>query len=175
MRDRLLVYMMILITAAACSERKVPKGILEPEKMEAVVWDMIRAGEMLNGFVLYRDTFTNAVQESQRWYQKIYDLHGTTKEAFIRSYQYYREHPDLSRALFDSLASYEEKKELVDTSAHAPVDTALADRDTLPLPEKAAGLSSDSFGNRRYIDLDTARLRKRKQAKGGVDRNIPVN
>lgn len=121
----LIFALMLCIGLTACSGKKVPKGIMEPEKMQAVMWDMIRAGEMLNGFVLYRDTLTNAVQESQRWYQKIYELHGITKEEFIRSYEYYRGHPDLSRALFDSLARYEEKKEPVDTATVSPTVDSL--------------------------------------------------
>lgn len=174
---RIVLLACVLITGLmACSGRKLPKGILEPEKMEAVMWDMLRAGEMLNGYILYRDTMTNAVLESQRWYQKIYDLHGTTKEEFMRSYEYYREHPDLSRALFDSLARYEEKKEPVDTSATSPANDTTKKKlaDTISIIRNDTIVKRlDSFGNRRFL-VDTAKIRTRKLERIKKDGKPPV-
>ncbi|MCR6719952.1 MAG: DUF4296 domain-containing protein [Chitinophagaceae bacterium] len=127
--------------------------------MEVVMWDMLRAGEMLNGFILYRDTFTNAVQESQRWYQKIYELHGITKEEFIRSYEYYREHPDLSRALFDSLARYEEKQEPVDTVAVTPAVDTINQKglDTSVIKEADTALTRKKPSNELVVDTTLKR------------------
>ena len=127
-----------LLVLVACSSRKVPEGILAPEKMEAVMWDMIQAGEFLNGYVLFRDTLTHQVLESQRWYSKIYALHETDQQEFIRSYQYYRDHPKLMQAVFDSMALYEEKLPVSDTT-------------TSPAAGDSTGgkALTDSFGQRR--------------------------
>lgn len=89
----------------ACSRGpQVPKGVLPPDKMEDVLWDMVQTGEFLSGFVLYRDTNINAVMESQRWYEKVYSFHHIDKEDFKRSYNWYRDHPDMMKRILDSLA-----------------------------------------------------------------------
>lgn len=129
---------MFLLVLVACSSRKVPEGILAPEKMEAVMWDMIQAGEFLNGYVLFRDTLTHQVLESQRWYDKIYALHETDQQQFIRSYQYYRDHPKLMQAVFDSMALYEEKLPVSDTTTNA------ASGDSTGMRAR-----TDSFGQRK--------------------------
>ena len=68
------------------------------------MWDMIRAGEFLNGFVFYKDTTVDKVAESQKWYDKIYQLHKITKSGFDKSYTYYQAHPVLMKELLDSLS-----------------------------------------------------------------------
>jgi hypothetical protein len=106
-----------LLLIVACKSRRVPEGVIKPEKMEAIMWDMIQAGEFLNGYVLFRDTTTNQVLESQRWYDKIYSLHNTSREEFIRSYEYYRTHPRLMQEVFDSMAVYEDRLAAADSTA----------------------------------------------------------
>lgn len=124
----LLIALAVLAGISSCSNRKVPSDVLEPEKMKEVLWDMLRAGEMLNGYILYRDTMINPVMESQRWYAKVYELHGITKEQFIRSYNFYRENPDFAKPIFDEITKYEESKPGSGTTA--PIDTTVQTPDT---------------------------------------------
>src|SRR5690606_26318723 len=51
--------------------------------------------------------FTNNVAESQRWYHKVYELHNISQEEFVRSYAYYKEHPNLIRPIFAAMEKYE--------------------------------------------------------------------
>src|SRR5436190_14772097 len=89
----------------ACSDKeKLPKGVLPKQKMREVMWDMIRAGEFLNGFVFYKDSSRNKMAESEKWFAKIYQLHKISKTEFEKSYAYYNSHPVLMKEMLDSLA-----------------------------------------------------------------------
>ncbi len=67
------------------------------------MWDMIRTGEFLDGFVLNKDSTLNKTAQSLKWYDKIYQVHGISKDQFIRSYYYYQAHPVLMKRILDSL------------------------------------------------------------------------
>src|SRR5689334_7652746 len=95
----------ISITAIACSnDNKVPKNILPKQKMQDVLWDMISAGEYLNGYVI---TLTDSVDrsvESAKKYGQVLQFHHITAEQFETSYRYYRDHPVLLKVILDSLS-----------------------------------------------------------------------
>lgn len=98
-----------LLLVACGRKSRVPAGIMQPDKMEDVLWDMIQTGEFLSGFVLYRDTNINALIESKRWYEKVYGFHHVTQEEFKRSYTWYQDHPDMMKQLLDSLSVRKDK------------------------------------------------------------------
>jgi len=102
---KLFLILLISPFALACSDKsEVPKGILSRQKMQEVMWDIIRAEEFLNGFVIYKDTAIDKIAESQKWYTKIYQLHKITKKDFDKSYSYYQDHPVLMKQILDSLS-----------------------------------------------------------------------
>jgi hypothetical protein len=67
------------------------------------MWDIVRAEEFLNSFVVYRDTGIDKAAESQKWYEKVYRIHKISRSDFEKSYAYYKDH-DLLKEVFDSLA-----------------------------------------------------------------------
>jgi hypothetical protein len=91
--------------------------------MQDVMWDIVRAEEFLNGYVIYRDTSIDKIAEAKKWYDKIYQLHKITKKDFDKSYAYYNGHPDLMKQILDSLS----KK----TPPHAPGQASSKTTDTL--------------------------------------------
>lgn len=82
----------------------VPSDVLPQEKMQAVMWDMIRSGDFLNNFVFYRDTGVNKVAETRKWQDKIFEMHGITREQFKRSYTYYQQQPLMMKTMMDSIS-----------------------------------------------------------------------
>ncbi|WP_276500457.1 DUF4296 domain-containing protein [Terrimonas pollutisoli] len=104
MRKFLLVGLIFPIVFSCSNKDKLPAGILSRQKMREVVWDMSRTAEFLNGFVFNKDSSIDKIAESEKWYNKVYQLHKTTKKEFERSYSYYQSHPDLMRELLDSLS-----------------------------------------------------------------------
>ena len=104
MRSFFLSFLILSFLLSCSDKNKLPEGVLPKQKMQEVLWDMIRAGEFLNGFVFYKDTAVDKVAESQKWYNKIYQLHKITKSGFDKSYTYYQAHPVLMKELLDSLS-----------------------------------------------------------------------
>jgi hypothetical protein len=101
---RKLFFLSAIIFVFACSDAdKVPKDILPKQKMQAVLWDMIRAGEFLDIYA-FRDTVTDRNAKALEWYDNIYRLHQVSKTAFQKSYAWYRDHPSLMKEVLDSLS-----------------------------------------------------------------------
>jgi len=123
MRKLLLIFLISPFAFACLDKNELPKGILHRQKMEDVMWDIIRAEEFLNGFVIYRDTSIDKIAESKKWYDKIYQLHKITKKDFDASYTYYKDHPVLMKQILDSLS----KK----TPVNPPGQASAAAKDTL--------------------------------------------
>lgn len=125
-----LLFSLICSVFFCCSDKnRIPAGILPAKKMREVVWDMTRTAEFLNSFVFNKDTLLDKNAESEKWYNKVYQLHKTSKEEFEKSYSYYQAHPDLMNELLDSLS----KKTV-------PV--------RLPKPTKDSVISGDSIRKR---------------------------
>jgi len=80
----------------------MPKDILPKEKMQAVLWSLINAGEFLNGYVLKDPVDTIAA--SSKVYGQVFQIHHITKEEFDKSFSYYRQHYELMKAILDSLS-----------------------------------------------------------------------
>jgi len=103
MRSFLIVTIFFLMQS--CSNKdKLPEGVLTKQKMREIMWDMIRAGEFLQNYVLSKDSTLDKVAEYQKWYDKIYEIHKTNKAAFEKSYTYYKAHPFLMKEMLDTLA-----------------------------------------------------------------------
>ena len=145
---KLFLTLSILSLLFSCSDKnKLPKGILPKQKMQEVMWDMIRTGEFLNGFVLYKDTAIDKVAESQKWYNKVYQLHKITKTDFDRSYAYYQDHPVLMKELLDSLS----KKQV-------PVKPAI--QDSVAIKDSIKKRIPPPVIDRRLKIIDTLKNRK---------------
>lgn len=119
----------------SCTDKnKIPSDILPRQKMEAVLWDMLRAGGFLEAYVFSRDTAVDKVAESQKWYDKIYQLHGITKEQFKKSFAYYKDNLQALKPILDSLSKKEVKnpqpaQAAIDTTSTPPAaDTGLLKR-----------------------------------------------
>ncbi|MBA2498769.1 MAG: DUF4296 domain-containing protein [Chitinophagaceae bacterium] len=102
-----------LIFICACKDSNPPEEILSPEKMQIVLWDMIRADEFLVSYVL-RDTSLNRKMESLKMYEKVFELHEISKVTFERSLKYYEQNPKILKPIMDSLHSRADKRELID-------------------------------------------------------------
>jgi len=99
---RKLIYLYLLFLFTACSQKPVPEGILAPAEMEKVVYDILKADEYINNFVS-KDTTVNIKMKRSIIYEQVFKLHNTNRKDFFTSYKYYQEHPDIQKALFDSL------------------------------------------------------------------------
>lgn len=97
-----VIFICVLFIFACCSENPIPKGILAPDQMKKIVYDILKADEYVNNFVS-KDTAVNVKMKRSIIYEQVFTLHNTNRKEFYTSYKYYQEHPDIQKALFDSL------------------------------------------------------------------------
>lgn len=117
-----VVITLLIIACYSCGGDRRPADVLPPAQMRAVMWDLIRAGEFLEAFVIYKDTSADNTSPGVAWYHQVYKMHGITEAQFRKSYAYYKAHPQLMKDMLDSLTKMKpmERKD----TAHARVDSA---------------------------------------------------
>ncbi len=92
------------ILAGCGNKNKIPSNIMPREKMDSVLWDMLRAGEFVNGYVLATDTGAARGSKSVAVYEEVLRVHKITRAQFDESFAWYRAHPDQMKRLLDTLA-----------------------------------------------------------------------
>lgn len=105
MRNHLLIIFFITLLASCSTKSEIPPDVLPPDKMELVLWDLMRADQYLGTYVFNRDTSLNRLTESLKYYQRIFTLHQVTKEQFDKSFTFYRARPILFKAIMDSIST----------------------------------------------------------------------
>jgi hypothetical protein len=101
---RLVIFFFCVLLLDSCKDKdEIPKDILPKEKMQAVLWSLINAGEFFNGFIATKDSI-DKVAESSKLYGQVFQFHQITREEFERSYRYYQQRPELVRVMLDSLS-----------------------------------------------------------------------
>lgn len=103
-------FILPLLFCACSGSPSVPKDVLPPEKMQAVLYDVIRADEMVD-FLRLSDSTYQHFSKRTAMYDTVFQLHKVKKEAFQKSMKYYQGRPDLLKQIFDNL-----QKSVPDTS-----------------------------------------------------------
>jgi Domain of unknown function (DUF4296) len=113
---RNLIIAVVALGICGCNDpKKVPGGILKPEAMQAVLWDMMKADVYTTDY-LVSDSQKNATLENAKLQQQIFLIHNTTRETYQKSFDYYQQHPELMRPVLDTItARIERRKSRVDT------------------------------------------------------------
>ena len=96
------------MTFGCIQDKKIPKDVLPQNEMRKVMWDLMRADAYVSTFIM-KDSTKNQKTESAILYEKIFDIHSITQEAFKKSLAFYQERPDLFKAISDSLRIDERK------------------------------------------------------------------
>ena len=99
----------------------MPEGILSPDKMQEVLWDMIRADEFLVSYVI-KDTSVDRKTESIKLYEMVFDLHDISKSTLEKSFKYYQQHPEILKPIMDSLNA---RKTSADIGDPVPIQDSL--------------------------------------------------
>ena len=106
--NRVLTIALVAALFFSCSKSKVPSGILEPEKMQEVFWDFIRADVYANE-IIRQDTTKNVELENAKLQAQVFKLHKVTKEEFYKSYEYYLNHQQLMKSMVDTMMVRQQK------------------------------------------------------------------
>ncbi len=114
-----LIGFTLLLCCSCRSRSKVPSGILKPDDMQAVVWDMVRADVYSTDYIA-RDSSKDDTLENAKLQQQVFMIHQTTREAYQKSFDYYLQKPDLMKALLDTItARVGRRKSRVDTGSNS--------------------------------------------------------
>lgn len=108
MRFPLVILFAIFVFTACKGKNKIPADVLTQKKMQAVMWDMMRADHFLTDYVFSKDPKLDKTEESFKYYQQIFAIHQTNTEQFRKSYSFYTSHPALFKVIMDSLSKPEE-------------------------------------------------------------------
>jgi len=98
-----------LVTFISCGNKnKMPAGVLKPVKMQAVLWDVIKA-EAFAAEMVKKDTSKNAAEENLKLKESIFIIHKVTKDEFEKSYSYYKANPGELKVIMDSMVNQAER------------------------------------------------------------------
>lgn len=96
---------MLLLTLVSCGNKFGQPDILPPNKMQTVLWQVLRAEAFTNGFIK-KDSARNVLEENVKLQKRIFAENGVTREQFYNSYTYYKNHPGQFKVIMDSIISY---------------------------------------------------------------------
>ena len=122
---RLTIIFFFLLFWSCNNEPKIPKDILPPAKMQQLLWDLMRADELLNVNPV-QDTAGIKQLERTEYYYQVLQIHKVKKEVFKKSLGYYKSNPKLFQMVLDSLqsqAASEPEKLTADTLKPSAKDT----------------------------------------------------
>lgn len=123
--------LLVVIFAACTNNDKIPKGIIGKDKMEKIMWDMLMADRYVNLYITNKkDSTIDKKEDAAEVYERVFRMHGITRDEFIKSYKFYLSRPDITKVLFDSISARADKRR---GEAHAPkrYNPILQKRDSL--------------------------------------------
>ncbi len=101
-----LVFGLLVVGLLSCSSRQTrPESILPQEKMESLLWDLLRAEHFAHNYIVTKDTSISARARGPVLYEAILKKHGTTDSLFRESLAYYKNHPKLLFPILDSIGT----------------------------------------------------------------------
>ena len=100
---RYLLYVVLAHCLFSCGNNDdQPKGVMNATKMQAVLWDVIRAESFTNQFIKPGQS-RNALEENALLQKRIFAIHQVSREDFYRSFDYYKENGSLLKVIMDSM------------------------------------------------------------------------
>ena len=125
--------LLICFLSHGCSDKeKKDRFVLSEKQMTEVMWDLMRADEYIQDFVI-KDSTKNKKEESSKLYEEIFRLHHTTADQFKKSQAWYESDPARFRPIIDSLVR---KQNIVNPQMRPPTDTGFEHIKGKPLPKE---------------------------------------
>jgi len=117
-RSILPVLCIVLISCGKKSD--LPGEIIQPAKMQSVLWDFIRADALTTTEQKNNTSSPEALAANVKLQKQVFALHQVTKEEFYKSLDYYNAHPVLMRTIMDSIVNKANRERTNNTGAVNP-------------------------------------------------------
>ncbi len=100
-----IVFLSVIGLLLGCTQSNdIPADIIPKSKMETILWQLMQTDEFVTS-TLIQDSIKGTDQQRIKLYQQVFTLNKVNKEEFNKSYKYYIGHPEISKVMFDSLAT----------------------------------------------------------------------
>jgi hypothetical protein len=107
----LIAFIALSIAVACTDNQKIPEGVIGKQQMEGILWDMLQADRYVNFYIhSSKDSTLDKKKEAAIFYERVFQMHGISRDEFIQSYKFYLSRPDITKVMFDSIASRAEKR-----------------------------------------------------------------
>lgn len=117
---------LLLLTLLSCgTKKKLPPGVMGPDQMKIVFWDMVRADQFLSAYVFEKDSTADKRRMSDSLYAVVFRVHHITPDMFSKSFNYYRHDPEMMKALIDSVNSSVANTGNMNFNPPAYIDTSI--------------------------------------------------
>ncbi len=144
MKAGVLILFFSVVIVSCKGKNKIPGDVLPPAKMEAVLWDIMRADKFISDYIYSSDTSVEKQSARLKLYQEAFTVHHITKEKFQHSFSWYQSHPAFLKTIMDSLSN---KAAPAPTKIIETDDTTTGPFKKLPLRD-----SSSPFRKRKVIN-----------------------
>ena len=115
-----IFFLIVVSLFISCiGKNKVPSEIIQPDKMQKILWDVIRAQALSTEFAR-KDSTVNEIAETKFLTQKVFEIYKITSTTFNQSYFWYTNHPDMMRMVFDSLNSQNQRESQLEMKEKHP-------------------------------------------------------
>ena len=101
-----ILILIVLTSLCSCTNKsKVPSDVIPKQKMELVLWDMIKADRFAVQYIL-RDSLVED-KETKRFetFELVFQVHDISSQEFIHSMKFYMSRPDLTKVLLDTISA----------------------------------------------------------------------
>lgn len=108
---KFLIFILVIGFLSAChSDQPGKANVLPVDSMKVIVWDLMQGGELASiQYPGYKDSFN---KKSMQLFEKILASHGLDKNSFFKSFDYYGQHPDENKILFDSIQAFANRQRI---------------------------------------------------------------
>lgn len=104
------IYLFIILVLFSCySGNNVPSGMIQPEKMKNILWDIMRA-QTLAEEIARKDSSIDVIAETDVLSKKVFEIHKTDSSGFNKSYNWYVRHPLVLKLILDSLYAQKQRE-----------------------------------------------------------------
>ena len=102
MRSSFLVLLLLLVLVSCTGRKRIPKGVLPPDKMEKVLYDVLLAEGYAESY-LYADSSMTKEAWMNKEMDKVLAIHKVSQETFMKSYDFYKDRPDMLKVIADTM------------------------------------------------------------------------